>query len=77
MDVQTTFYLTADPQDEHRRFLHTEGCQIRHHHLDGMIELGAFADCAEAMAEARKSHPRANGCALCAPDCHTPHADLT
>jgi hypothetical protein len=77
MDMQITFYLTADPQDEGRRFLHTEGCQIRQHHLNGTVELGTFGHCAEALEEARKTHPRTNGCALCAPDCHTPHDDMT
>lgn len=76
MDATRTYYLTTDPQDANRRFLHTEGCQVRQNHLEDVIELGDFADCARALAHAHQDYPNANACALCCPDCHMPYEDV-
>ncbi len=35
------------------------------------IYLGHFANCHGAVTEARKYYTQVNGCAYCAPDCHT------
>jgi len=33
--------------------------------------LGDFATCAPAVAEAKKTYSKADGCANCSPECHT------
>lgn len=33
--------------------------------------LGDYRECAPAIAEAKRRYPRVNGCAHCAPECHT------
>lgn len=33
--------------------------------------LGTFSSCFQAVAEAKKTYPTANGCATCSSDCHT------
>ena len=40
---------------------------------ENRIELGSFDNCHEAVAAAKRRYPdwKVNGCAYCAPDCHT------
>ncbi len=64
------FYVNTNAQDNGDHEVHEEGCQWMP--LDqNRRYLGDFDDCVPAVQEAKRTYPTANGCATCAPSCHT------
>lgn len=39
--------------------------------LEDQLDLGLHANCSDALIEAKKTFPQANGCEYCCSDCHT------
>lgn len=58
----------AQPNGDHE--VHVHGCYWLAIAKDTKF-LGDFSSCGPAVAEAKKTWPRSNGCAHCSPTCHT------
>lgn len=69
-DPRMTYYYVDDrAQANGDHEVHSSGCR----HLPALahrVFLGNFGHCAEALREAGKVYPQANGCARCLRDCH-------
>lgn len=59
---------TAQANGDHE--VHIEDCYWMQYITD-KTDLGNHPNCDSAVKEAKKTHPNANGCATCSPDCHT------
>jgi hypothetical protein len=60
----------AQPTGEHEVHNIDAGCSyLPDYH--NQQQLGAFTSCHGAIAEARKIYTNVDGCAYCAPSCHT------
>lgn len=64
------YYVDSLPNKKGNNEVHKFGCS----HLDlgwkQFVFLGKFSDCREAVEEARKAFPQAEGCYFCARTCH-------
>lgn len=58
--------LNAQPNGDHE--VHAEGCTYM---PSAKKYLGLFSTCHGAVAEAKKTYSKSNGCYFCAPLCHT------
>ncbi|PWE00006.1 hypothetical protein [Marinilabilia rubra] len=65
-----TFYVNKQAQANGDHEVHREDC-IFLPSIENRQYLGVFNSCYEAVKEARKSYPKANGCFYCSRDCHT------
>ena len=64
------YYVNRNAQSNGDHEVHREGCPWMPE-LPARAWLGYFADCHQAVAEARKRYLLTNGCAHCSPSCHT------
>lgn len=65
-----TYYVNNNRQPNGDHEVHVSTCYwLRQAH--SVRELGEFAACFSAVAAAKRVYPTANGCAYCAPACHT------
>lgn len=58
----------AQPNGDHE--VHNETCP----YLPSVLSknyLGDFSSCKDAVEEAKRTYPTADGCATCSPSCHT------
>lgn len=56
----------AQPTGEHE--VHKEGCT---YFPSDKTYLGSYSNCQDAVKEAKNHYSNVDGCAFCAPDCHT------
>ncbi len=63
-----SYYANRRAQANGDNEVHTSTC--RYFPKKGLY-LGDFSDCAPAVEAAKRHFPRANGCAICCPDCNT------
>ncbi|PQA89250.1 hypothetical protein [Hyphococcus luteus] len=64
------YYVNENAQRNGDHEVHKDGCS----HMPAVqnrIYLGDFNSCEPAVAEARKTFPRSNGCYYCCNACHT------
>ena len=50
--------------------VHREGCSTDFD-LSNMLYLGQFTNCSDAVREAKRTYPDADGCRICSSECHT------
>jgi len=64
----TAYYVNtaAQPTGEHE--VHKQGCEWM---PQSRTYLGEFESCGPAIAAARLRYRKVDGCATCAPECHT------
>lgn len=63
------YYVNAIPEFTGTHEVHEEDCP----HLPGVsdrVYLGFFANCGDALREAKKEYDRVDGCRICSPACH-------
>ena len=65
-----SYYVNKTAQANGDNEVHKQGCYWLSLVTDSMY-LGDFPTCHGAVLVAKRSYPRANGCAHCSPDCHT------
>lgn len=63
------FYVNKNPQENGDHEVHEYGC-THAPNSENAEYLGNFSSCREAVKEARKKYPTADGCYYCAPACH-------
>jgi hypothetical protein len=64
------YYVNMNAQENGDHEVHKEGCS----HMpdpENQQYLGEFATCQDAVEEAKKSNPKADGCYYCCNECHT------
>jgi hypothetical protein len=67
----TRYYVNTNAQANGDHEVHkAEGCPTPADE-ENRFYLGDFASCREAVTEAKKHYAKSDGCAFCAPDCHT------
>ena len=64
------FMINENAQPSGDNEVHKEGCRTPPS-PNNTVWLGSFDTCQAAVAKARETFPRADGCANCCPDCHT------
>lgn len=64
------FYSNKNAQSNGDHEVHTSGCPHKAN-LENRRYLGDFANCKEAVAEAKKYDSSADGCYYCCNECHT------
>jgi hypothetical protein len=64
------YYVNRNAQSNGDHEVHTETCSFLPN-VHNRLYLGNFSNCKDAVAEAKKTYPTADGCAYCSPDCHT------
>ncbi len=64
------YYVNKNAQANGDHEVHTTGCTFMPEPHNRQY-LGDFAGCAAAVQEAKKYFRQSNGCAFCAPACHT------
>jgi hypothetical protein len=65
------YYVNTNAQANGDHEVHKEiGCPTPAE-PQNRLQLGDFATCAGAVAEAKKTYATADGCANCSPECHT------
>ena len=69
-DIGVAYYVNRNQQRGGDHGVHRAGCNQSPHEAN-RIELGAFTSCTEAVEEAKRRYPTANGCRFCSMDCHT------
>jgi hypothetical protein len=62
------YYVNNNAQSNGDHEVHREDCKYL---PSNKKYLGKFFSCTGAVAEAKKTHSRANGCATCSNACHT------
>jgi len=65
-----SYYVNKNAQDNGDHEVHKESCK-KLPEVENRIYLGDFPSCHGAVKEAKKYYARADGCAICSPDCHT------
>ena len=65
----TKYYVNKNPQANGDHEVHKESCPVLPDE-ENRRYLGDFATCHEAVREARKIYPTADGCRICSPECH-------
>ena len=63
-----SYYVNRRQQANGDNEVHALGCRYFPSDTD---YLGDYSSCHGAVAQAKLSYPRANGCATCCPACHT------
>jgi hypothetical protein len=64
------YYVNNHAQSNGDHEVHNETCP----YLSSVLSkkyLGDFSSCKDAVMEAKKTYPTADGCATCSPSCHT------
>jgi hypothetical protein len=64
------YYVNNNSQSNGDHEVHSETC-IYLSLIQSKKYLGEFYSCAPAVAEAKKTYVKADGCAYCSPACHT------
>jgi len=64
------YYVNTRAQDNGDHEVHNENC-TRLPKEGNQKFLGEFSNCREAVREAKKQYPTANGCYYCSNSCHT------
>lgn len=64
------YYVNTRPQTNGDHEVHTDTCRYLPA-PEHQKALGYFFNCADAVREAKKTFPKANGCYYCANACHT------
>lgn len=64
----TRYYVNQNAQLNGDHEVHTEDCTYYRSHMQ---YLGEFANCSNAVQEAKRHYPQSNGCKTCAYPCHT------
>lgn len=64
------YYVNKNPQANGDHEVHDSSCS-RLPLQDNRLYLGDFSACAPAVAEAKRTYRKANGCFYCSPSCHT------
>ncbi|MCI9847004.1 hypothetical protein [Flavobacterium pectinovorum] len=62
------YYVNNTAQSNGDHEVHTEYCIYL---PSNRKYLGTFSDCKPAVAEAKKTYSKSNGCKTCCPSCHT------
>jgi hypothetical protein len=63
-----SYYVNNRSQSNGDHEVHVYGCQW---FPSDARYLGDYTSCSPAVAEAKRTYPKANGCATCCPACHT------
>jgi hypothetical protein len=61
------YFVNPHSQANGDNEVHVKSCQ---YWQTFMLSLGEHASCATAVALAKRSYPRADGCKYCSPSCH-------
>ncbi|MBP1221650.1 hypothetical protein JOD96_000208 [Flavobacterium sp. 1355] len=64
------YYVNKNEQLNKDHEVHTSDCVYVPTPLN-RVYLGIFSECKPAVAEAKKTYTKSNGCKTCCPDCHT------
>ena len=64
------YYVNKQAQANGDHEVHLDGCSYMPEESNKEY-LGEFDDCAGAVREAKKRHPKSNGCYWCSRGCHT------
>jgi hypothetical protein len=64
------YFVNKQQQANGDNEVHIEGC-TKMPEDENRRFLGVFNRCKDAINEAKREYPNANGCAHCTPDCHT------
>ncbi|CAM4040721.1 hypothetical protein FLSI110296_10545 [Flavobacterium sinopsychrotolerans] len=64
------FYVNKNAQPNGDHEVHTEDCSYLPN-SDNRKYLGEYSNCKPAVAEAKKTYPKSNGCRKCSNQCHT------
>ncbi|WNM19128.1 hypothetical protein [Flavobacterium capsici] len=64
------YYVNKNAQSNGDHEVHKETC-IYLPRLENRKYLGDFTNCRDAVKEAKKTYPTANGCKTCSNECHT------
>ncbi|WP_125719972.1 hypothetical protein [Flavobacterium ustbae] len=65
-----TYYVNQNAQPNGDHEVHTESCIYLPSFLNRKY-LGIFSNCKDAVAEAKKTYSKSNGCKTCCNECHT------
>lgn len=65
------FYVNRNSQDNGNNEVHQEAICTHPPEPENRKHLGEFDDCRDAVRAAKRLYSNANGCAHCAPICHT------
>ncbi len=63
------YLVNTNPQPTGEHEVHTYTCSYLPA-VQNRKDLGEFATCHGALAEAKKTYPNSDGCYYCCPDCH-------
>ena len=66
------YYVNQHAQKNGDHEVHVSTCRYRKEGRH-MMYLGRYKDCADAITDARKLYPSADGCYFCCHDCDTDH----
>ena len=64
------YYVNKNAQANGDHEVHKSGCSYMPN-TENRKYLGDFSNCHDAVREAKKTYPTADGCAYCSPECHT------
>lgn len=64
------YYVNTNAQSNGDHEVHTETCYYLPSSSNRKY-LGDFSNCKDAVAEAKKTYSKSNGCAFCCNSCHT------
>lgn len=62
------YYVNRNAQENGDHEVHRQGCTYM---PTNRKYLGNFSNCFEAVREAKREYPTANGCKFCSKECHT------
>ena len=65
------FYVNKNAQSNGDHEVHEVGTCPTPANTENRVALGFHASCSSAVTEAKKHYSQVNGCANCAPACHT------
>lgn len=68
--MKQKYYANENPQPNGDYEVHANTCRY-FPMMYSVRYLGEFDTCQEAVREAKKRYPKANGCVHCSPSCHT------
>lgn len=66
----TDYYVNKNAQSNGDHEVHQTGCAFMPN-LENRLYLGLFPNCHGAVAEAKKTYYKSNGCYYCSNACHT------
>ena len=64
------YYVNKNAQSNGDHEVHNSDCRVLPLPANRLY-LGSFSTCAGAVAKAKETYPKSNGCAICSPTCHT------